>query len=384
MKNKNILIISPSFRKWWWAEKVAADIWNKLHEAWYNVFFLSFQQDHEIQKLKEKLINFNQPKNIFFKILSIFINPFKINKIVKKYNINIIISHTERANFINWFIKKLNPAVKTIWVVHNYEYLNHWFNKFFIKITYPQLDKIVCVSKKIEKELQNKFNLQQTTTIYNWLDFNKIDKLLTQQIPPQDETYFKENEITFINIGRLVKQKGQKYLIQAFSKLQKDYPQTKLIILGEWPLRKELEKLINNLKLKDKVFLLWQKDNVYPYLKNSNCFVFSSLWEWFGLVLVEALYAWLPVISTDCNAWPREILVPDINLDTKLNYNYQTEHWLLVKPIEKLNDIDYLYQWMKDFIKWKLKPNPEVKKYLQSTFDKKIVFEKWLKILESK
>ena len=61
-------------------------------------------------------------------------------------------------------------------------------------------------------------------------------------------------------------------------------------------------------KLKDKIILIGYKDNVFEYFEKSKCFILSSLWEDPGFVLVESAYMNTPIISSDCNNGPKEIL----------------------------------------------------------------------------
>ncbi len=80
------------------------------------------------------------------------------------------------------------------------------------------------------------------------------------------------------------------------------------------------------------MFLLGGQENVFPFLKNSDCFVFTSLWEGLPLSLIEALSVNLPVISADCKTGPREVLCPESDLDKSINYPYLGEHAILTKP----------------------------------------------------
>jgi N-acetylgalactosamine-N,N'-diacetylbacillosaminyl-diphospho-undecaprenol 4-alpha-N-acetylgalactosaminyltransferase len=92
------------------------------------------------------------------------------------------------------------------------------------------------------------------------------------------------------------------------------HPETILVILGEGELKEELEKLIENLNLEKKVFLLGFQKNPFKFLKNSSIFVLSSVQEGLPMVLIEAMACSLPVIATDCPGGNREILDPDYNL----------------------------------------------------------------------
>jgi glycosyltransferase involved in cell wall biosynthesis len=58
-------------------------------------------------------------------------------------------------------------------------------------------------------------------------------------------------------------------------------------------------------------------------------FLFPSLFEWFWIVLIEAMSHWIPAISFDCNYWPREILAPELNIRNTIEYPYISKYWIL-------------------------------------------------------
>ena len=72
--------------------------------------------------------------------------------------------------------------------------------------------------------------------------------------------------------------------------------------------KKKIIKKINNLKLENSVNLLGFKNNVYKYLKNSQAFILSSLWEEMGFVIIEAASCNTIIISSDCPNGPKEFL----------------------------------------------------------------------------
>lgn len=72
-----------------------------------------------------------------------------------------------------------------------------------------------------------------------------------------------------------------------------------MVIVGEGPLRDNLCNYINNLDIRENVILAGFHSNVSEYYNAADCFVLSSLWEGFGIVLAEAMSCGLPVITTD-------------------------------------------------------------------------------------
>lgn len=110
-----------------------------------------------------------------------------------------------------------------------------------------------------------------------------------------------------IAIGTMKPQKGYHVLLRALADLRRRQD-TKLLILGEGQLRSELEALAHDLGIADSLWMPGFRANPASFLKHAHVFVLSSNWEGFGNVIVEALAAGVPVVSTDCQSGPAEIL----------------------------------------------------------------------------
>ena len=116
-----------------------------------------------------------------------------------------------------------------------------------------------------------------------------------------------KSKFEIISVGRLSEQKDYRTLLKSLSLVKKKH-NFNLKILGIGKELTNLKKLAQDLEIADNVEFLGFKENPYPYIKSSDLFVLSSKWEGFGLVLVEALALGTPVIATDSNGAPSEIL----------------------------------------------------------------------------
>ncbi len=307
-QNKKILVVIPKLFHGGGAEKISMEVGSLLSNLGHSIKYFTF---HKGDDLKKNIFSLNKKESFPSKLLGIATFPFALKRYCEENDIDIIISHTERANFVSLITKKFFlKDIKIITVTHNFKYLSKLENKIFIKPLYGSSYKNICVSKEIMDKMKKKYRFENILTIYNPFDFKKIRLDTEGKIDEQDSKLFKNNKETFINVGRLHEQKGQKYLIDAFSKYKKEKSNSQLIILGEGHLRKDLENQIDRLGLKDSVLLLGNKRNIFPYIKRSDCFVLSSLWEGLPTVLIEAMATGIPIISTDCRSGPKEIM-PD-------------------------------------------------------------------------
>lgn len=104
-----------------------------------------------------------------------------------------------------------------------------------------------------------------------------------------------------LNVGRLVEFKDQKTLIEAFSKICCEFPEWRLKIIGQGPLRGELDLQIKSLDLINVVEIIDKSDDIENEYAMSDLFVSSSIYEGFGLVTAEASSAGLPCVGfSDC------------------------------------------------------------------------------------
>lgn len=123
----------------------------------------------------------------------------------------------------------------------------------------------------------------------------------------------KEVELRFLGnwpfvcaVGRLTRQKGFDVLLDAFALI--DDKSLHLVILGEGKLRMSLTRRAESLGIAERVHMPGFVSQPHAVLQRAALFVLSSRWEGFGNVLVEALGAGVPIVSTDCPGAPRDIL----------------------------------------------------------------------------
>ena len=177
--------------------------------------------------------------------------------------------------------------------------------KIFWKIVLKKMHHVTCPTNSTKVFMQK----------LGIIDADKISVLYDPIINSKDIMLKKKKKIDnatfgtnyYIAIGRLTKQKNFEFLISVFKDFSK-LNNNKLIILGDGEEKNNLSSFIKKNKLDNKIFLLGFKKNVFKYLKNSKCFILSSLWEDPGFVLIESAYMNIPIISSDCENGPKEIL----------------------------------------------------------------------------
>lgn len=164
---------------------------------------------------------------------------------------------------------------------------------------YRKFDKVVCVSKDVEKSFKGIYgNDFDTEVIYNVIDDSDIRKKAYEAI---DDYSFDGNIPAIVSVGRLSEEKRFDRLIEAHKRLSDEGFSNKLLIVGEGNERENLEQLIKDSGVQDTVTLLGFKSNPYPYIKNADVLACSSDYEGFSSFVAEGLILGKAIVTTKCN-----------------------------------------------------------------------------------
>ncbi len=283
----------------------------------YNLTMALFKNE-QMHRFDGKIIDLKAPttRNYLFLFFNVVRRIYMLRKLFKSNEYDIVISSSLVSNTFSLLVKCLfRINIPVIITFNNANKLKSddmgisgKIATFLNRKLSSSADLIVTVSNALRDELLNeKYPVQKVRTIYNGIDIDEIKKLSEEKIQGNHSEIFKRKSFKIIAIGRLSKQKDYFTLLKAFQTLKKEF-NVELIILGDGELRKEFIAYVDSNDLAGYVhFLGWVK-NPYKYLKKSDIFVLSSLWEGFPNVILEALCCELPVVSTDCLTGPGEII----------------------------------------------------------------------------
>ena len=180
-----------------------------------------------------------------------------------------------------------------------------WILKHFMNLVECRADALICVSKDMIEQYKTIFKNSRHQCIYNVVKDRHSEARIAESV---DEIWLtNKTSPVIISAGRLAPEKGYPDLIMAVKELSKTQD-IKLIMLGEGPMRDELEKLIEKENLSSIIKLLGFQENPLKYYSKADVFVLSSYVEGLPNVLVEAMMCGCTPVSTDCPTGPREVL----------------------------------------------------------------------------
>lgn len=289
MKKIKVAIIIPSL----WvggAENMAAQLACNINRDLFDVLLIVLSN-----KMNTSINEYVENENINVKYLNKKQGKYygtikKLYSVLDEFKPQIV--HTHLESFMYSFLWVISHKVKMIHTIHNVPRLELSKKGQCVISTLYKLKKAipVAISDIIKQQTEELYGCKYIETIYNPVDVKRYHIKRKMN---------KNDEITFVSVGRLVEQKNQKLLINAFYNVVKKFPKLKLKIIGDGNLRESLEKQVNKLEIDDKVSFLGNIKNVEHELEIADIFILSSEYEGLPLSILEAMASSLPIISTN-------------------------------------------------------------------------------------
>ncbi|OQA04025.1 MAG: N-acetylgalactosamine-N,N'-diacetylbacillosaminyl-diphospho-undecaprenol 4-alpha-N-acetylgalactosaminyltransferase [bacterium ADurb.Bin400] len=236
-----------------------------------------------------------------------------IHEIAANTKAETIITILEEANFPALVAHRIwRISGKLIISTHNNSKAYSPVYKMLIRWLYPVADLIITVSKELSQNVGSIIPeaKDRVLTIYNPIDINAINEL--KSVALDTELHKKlDSKFNFVSVGRLSEQKNYPVTLKVFAKLRQEFPHTQLVIIGGGSNKEVLKKMAADLGLAESVLLLGHCQNPFAILSRCQAFILNSLYEGFGIALVEAMSLGLPAIASNCDFGPREILNKD-------------------------------------------------------------------------
>jgi len=231
-----------------------------------------------------------------------------LREVLRAYDVDIVVSFMTRANIV-CALSCLGGMCHHVACERNNPAMNEdnrlW--RGLRRVTYSFSDVVVAQTGKGCAWLRENTSAKQVEIIPNPVVFPlSINPLV-------DETQLVPDNDFILAVGRLNSQKQFDHLITAFGALPVEYDHWRLVILGEGPDRKKLERLVSIEGLEHRVTIQGRVQNISLWYENAKIFVLSSRYEGFPNALVEAMSYGVSVVSYDCDTGPSELIESGVN-----------------------------------------------------------------------
>lgn len=307
---KNILIFGHNYGTQF------VDIYNQYTRLFdtkkyhVTVAYLSGAQDPEVRQrtLAEEVIFFDFPKHAirYLKIKPIF----KLLQLFRQRNFSIVICHRYKPSYITLWAAQFCRIPACIFVMHEFKTLRSLGRKLIIALLGRKNMLYAGVSNAIRDDLRKSLpflSKKRVTTLYNMIDVELTEPHYLTPREARAQLGLDEKAFIFGNLGRLVSNKNQQRLIQAFAKIKQTCPLAKLVIMGDGELEHELKAYTKSLNLQNDVFFTGFIPQGFKYMAAFDCFILPSTQEAFGRVLLEAMLAKIPVIASRIHGIPEVV-----------------------------------------------------------------------------
>ncbi len=235
-----------------------------------------------------------------------FISGFKIARLCKKKQYNILHLHTAHALAIGLWAKMFHPKLKLIAVRRvDFHIKKNWFSQF--KYNSALTDKIVCISNAIKQVLlSDGIPEDKLITIHSGVDLHKFDSVEPDKKLKRN-LGIEADHIIVGTVAAIVGHKDYPTLLRAAERVIQETDNVTFCAVGDGDKKKEVHKLAQNLDLKNRFKFLGYRKDIGALLKSFDIFVLASNEEGFGTSLLDAQAVGLPVIGTKAGGIPEAI-----------------------------------------------------------------------------
>jgi glycosyltransferase involved in cell wall biosynthesis len=217
--------------------------------------------------------------------------------------LNIIAARLVRTQATVVVREANTPSLRTRWA----DQLKDRVFERLVKYLYRYADWVVAVSRGVQRDLLQYTRVlpERVALIYNPTYTHRLLELREQ---PVEHPWFAPGEPPVVlGVGRFYLQKDFATLIRAFAKVRASRP-ARLVILGDGPLRAELEALSQQLGIAEHVSMPGFVENPFAYMRRAAVFVLPSRFEGLPNVLIQAMACGCPVVSTNCPSGVEDVL----------------------------------------------------------------------------
>jgi len=308
MKHKILYVIANL--SYGGGEKVFAQLIRGLNREQYEVWVACLPEGKFIEEIQDTKTHL-EPID-----LSNRYNPkttLRLSNMIKKNDIQIVHTQGSRGNFFGRFaahFAKVPIIISSLALLitrDSHSDVNKLKRKVYIqfdKFTSTYVDCFLVLSEFHREALISDYKIEpcRITKVYNGIELDEFES--GNGYPIMEEFNVSSSNPLIGIIGRLVFEKGLPFLLQAIPKVTEIFPDARFLIVGDGPLRTELEDLVSRLNIYENCIFTGFRRDIPDILSAIDMLVMSSLYEGMPMVILEAMAASRPIIATNVGGIP--------------------------------------------------------------------------------
>lgn len=263
------------------------------------------------------------------------LNFFRLLRLFKKEGYDLLHTHNSRADVYGILAGKIAGIKIMMASIHGYQRYDEVNPLFKIRgwILRSFSDRIITISNALKDLIAENEGIdrKKMDTVYYGLEPLSLEETGRTL---REEFHLDPDAPLLVDVGRLIPVKSHDTLIRALKRIVPSFPNLRLFIIGDGMLKGELKELVRTLELESHVVFTGYREDVPRFMKEADLFVFPTLGEGFGLVLLEAMAFKKPIVAT------RVMSIPEIVEDGKSG--------LLVSPQNPEELADAILQLLSD------------------------------------
>src|SRR5690606_4437950 len=295
---KNIALLTTSLANGG-AERFVITLHKMLAGLGYKVYIIATNNIIEVGKIDSSFYFTLHTDKAFF---NSFLKPYRLHRFIKQKKIDLIIDNRSKLSFLKTIIYELCfVRIKKIKIIHSYNIEKYLFDKHWVNnILFGNYNKIICVSKAIKKKVEMVTGWKNIDCIYNTIPKINLSK--------------KNNEFTdfkyILFYGRFEnKSKNLLFLLDAYRRSDLPKENIHLFLMGKGKDQLIIEQKIKEYTLNDLIKIIPQHANPFNIVSKALFTVMTSNYEGFPLTMIESLALGVPVVCTNFQSGPTELII---------------------------------------------------------------------------
>ena len=239
---------------------------------------------------------------------------WKLYHYLREYDVDILHTHCSSPDFYGKFTAFLVRTPLVFSTIHNMQGYSALTERVLKTLT----TKYVAISETVKRYAASELKIptEKISVIYNAIDMQRFDLGTLPREEKLRELGVSPGVKVITTAGRIARQKGHIYLVEAAAEVMNEFPDVHFLIVGDdtadREITKQLKEAIKAKNLEDRILLTGVRTDIPEILSITDVFVLPSLWEGLSIVLLEAMASGVPVVVTDVGS-NSEIITNGVN-----------------------------------------------------------------------